>query len=37
MSGEVLKNFENITKNFKEDFEKRESKFRRNFQDKKMH
>ncbi len=34
MSGEVSKNFENITRNFEENFEKTKSKFWRNFLDK---
>ncbi len=35
MSGEVSKNFENITRNFVENFEKTKSKFWWNFLDKK--
>ncbi len=37
MSREVSKNFENITKNFEENFEKTKSKFWRNFLEKKMY
>ncbi len=35
MSREVSKNFDNITRNFEENFEKMKSKFWRNFLDKK--
>ncbi len=37
MSGEVSRNFENITKNFEENFEKVKNKSGRNFLDKKMY
>ncbi len=37
MSGEVSKNFENIARNFEENFEKTKNKFWRNFLDIKMY